>query len=216
MRRLLDASRVRFALCRLLGRSPASSLASCVSCPTIIRINQMSDVSLLISRRALRFDVENRPKTDAVYVFDTRGDGSVASRITKLKIDGFSGVNGDGSINLHGIGVHIMPSTSASAPDEAAPKPSLRLFLNNHRPTLGANGQPVDNHKTGANSTVEIFETTLGSDSMRHVKTFHNPLIRTPNRVAPVGPNSFLFSNDHYLKTGHQVSRTLCDAVSQC
>lgn len=163
----------------------------------------------LNSCRALKFDVEHRPKTDAVYVFDTRADGPVASRITKLRIDGFSGVHGDGTINLHGIGVHIMPSQSASTPDEAPPKPSLRLFLNNHRPTLDARGRPVDNNKTGANSTVEIFETTLGSDSMKHIKTFHDPLIRTPNRVAPAGPDSFLFTNDHFLKTGHYVSLDL-------
>ncbi len=135
-----------------------------------------------------------RPLDDAIYVLDTRGEGPYSSRLTKLKTPGFSGNNGDGTFNLHGINGIVVKGSGSSA--------TIRLFINNHRPTLGADGQPVDNYKTGQNSTVEIFETSPGSDSLKHIRTFADPLIRTPNRVAPAGPDSFVASNDHTFKTG--------------
>ncbi|UZJ56008.1 hypothetical protein CBS101457_005328 [Exobasidium rhododendri] len=129
------------------------------------------------------FDLINRPEDDYVAIFDTKGTGSVASRTTKIKPKGFTGSNGKGSYNLHAISVHLID-------DE-----TMRIFLVNHRP------QP-EPMKYGANSTIELFESKLGSSTMQHVKTFADPVIATPNNLAPTGPDSFVFSNDHYIKVG--------------
>ena len=129
------------------------------------------------------FDPDNRPEDDYLAILDTKATGSVASRTTKVKPEGFAGTNGMGSYNLHGMGVHMVDSET------------IRIFLINHRP------QP-DPHSNGANSTVELFETTLGDGAMRHIKTFADPAIFTPNNLVPTGPDSFVFSNDHYIKAG--------------
>jgi hypothetical protein len=63
-------------------------------------------------------------------------------------------------------------------------------------------GEPLDATVVGANSTIEQFQTKAGSDAMQHVQTYVNTLIRTPNRVAWVTENSFVFSNDHSNKVG--------------
>jgi hypothetical protein len=63
-------------------------------------------------------------------------------------------------------------------------------------------GDPLDAAKVGANSTVELFQTTAGSDTMRHVRTYTHEIIETPNRVAWVNDHAFVFSNDHSGKTG--------------
>lgn len=73
---------------------------------------------------------------------------------------------------------------------------TLRIFLINHRPQ-------ADPNTYGANSTIELFESTLGSDAMRHIKTYADEVIMTPNDLTPTGPDSFVFSNDHHIKVGH-------------
>jgi arylesterase/paraoxonase len=130
------------------------------------------------------FDLVNRPDTDYLAIYDTKGSGSAASRKTVIKPSNFKGTNGKGSYNLHGMGVHMI--------DEE----TLRIFLINHRPQ-------ADPHTNGANSTVELFESTLGSDTMRHIKTYADEVIMTPNDLTPTGPDSFVFSNDHHIKVGH-------------
>jgi arylesterase/paraoxonase len=132
---------------------------------------------------ANHFDLANRPDSDYLAIYDTKGSGSPASRKTIIKPENFKGTNGKGSYNLHGMGVHMID-------DE-----TLRIFLVNHRP------QP-EPHKNGANSTVELFEATLGESTMKHVKTFADEVISTPNDLTPTGPDSFVFSNDHYVKSG--------------
>lgn len=129
------------------------------------------------------FNLEKRPDSDYLAILDTKSTGSVASRTTIVKPQNFKGTNGKGSYNLHGIGIHVED-------DE-----TLRIFLINHRP------QP-NPHKNGANSTVELFESKLGSGSMRHIQTYADEVIFTPNDLTPTGPDSFVFSNDHSVKTG--------------
>lgn len=141
---------------------------------------------------------------DYVAIYDTRGSGSPSSRITKIKPENFPGIKGEGQFNLHSIGVEVLDSSSESSSE----KPTLRIFLNNHRPFLDSNtGKFLSGKEHGANSTVELFETTLGSDSMKFIRTYSNPLLVTPNMVAPVDGDSFLVTNDHGEKVG--LSRTL-------
>lgn len=131
---------------------------------------------------------------DYVAIYDTRGSGSPSSRITKVQPKDFSGTKGEGQYHLHSIGVEVV--------DFSSEKPTLRIFLNNHRPHLDPAGNELDGKTYGANSTVELFETTLGSDSMNHIRTYSSPLVVTPNMVAPVDADSFLVTNDHGEKLG--------------
>jgi arylesterase / paraoxonase len=103
-------------------------------------------------------------------------------------------------LNLHGFDVEVLePSTLA----DPSGKPVLELLLINHRPPLDpVTGAVLDATKVGANSTIELFETVLGETTMRHVKTWADPVIETPNNVAWVGGRNFVFTNDRSQKTG--------------
>lgn len=137
-------------------------------------------------------DVSGRPNTDYVAILDTKATGPIASKITTVKPTSYTG-----TLNLHGISVYEIPAKSAEL------KPTLRIFLNNHRPPIDPVTKTVlDATKVGANSTFELFETTLGEGRMRHIRTYVGEAIRTPNRPAAVGPDSFVFTNDHKTKTG--------------
>ncbi|KAF8971107.1 serum paraoxonase/arylesterase [Flammula alnicola] len=108
------------------------------------------------------------------------------SVVTRLKVNDFASTRG---LSLHGMDV---------VPSSADPS-ELFLYLVNHRAPLGAKAKNV-----GADSVIEIFKTTLGSNAMSHVKTVDDPVIITPNDVVG-GPDgkSFYFTNDHGAKVGH-------------
>ncbi|BGP40548.1 hypothetical protein JCM10449v2_004510 [Rhodotorula kratochvilovae] len=89
-------------------------------------------------------------------------------------------------IYVHGLALYRSPTNPSH----------LTLFLNSHRPPADRSLAPTQ----GADSVIEIFETTLGSDSARWIKTVRHPLVRTPNSVAAVGERQFYFSNDHRYK----------------
>lgn len=73
----------------------------------------------------------------------------------------------------------------------------LTIFINSHRPPKNRALAPTQ----GADSVIEIFETLIGTDEARYVKTVKSPHIRTPNNIAATGPRSFYVSNDHRYKT---------------
>lgn len=125
-------------------------------------------------------------------VLDTRGQGSVASRLKWLTPENFSGVKGDGSLNLHGFDIRASAHTD-----------DLRILLINHRPPFDpVTGEPLDATKVGANSTIEQFQTKARSDKMRHVRTYIDEHINTPNRVAWVTEDTFVFTNFMSDKVG--------------
>lgn len=136
-------------------------------------------------------------------ILDTRGPGSVESRLKWITAENFVGNQGDGTLNLHGFDVRADKHTDI-----------LRILLVNHRPPFDpVTGEPVDATKVGANSTIELFQTTAGSDTMRYIRTYANDVILTPNRVQWVNEDSFVFTNDKSSKTGfvslNQLSRNL-------
>ena len=133
-----------------------------------------------------------RGLTDRIAVLDTRGPGRLASRIKWLSIENFSGIKGDGTLNLHGFDIRADKHTDI-----------LRILLINHRPPFDpVTGAPLDASKVGANSTIEQFQTKAGTDKMRHVRTFVNEHIQTPNRVAWMSEDTFVFTNSHSAKVG--------------
>ena len=80
---------------------------------------------------------------------------------------------------------------------------NLRILLVNHRPPLDPmSGKTLDARVVGANSTIELFQTKAGSGTMKHIRTYADPLMQTPNGVAWVNDHAFLFSNDHTTKVG--------------
>jgi hypothetical protein len=81
---------------------------------------------------------------------------------------------------------------SASNPSE------LFIYAVNHRKPADPKSAPV----TGADSTIEIFKTTVGSTALTHLRTLRDPVILTPNDIvgSPDG-ESFFFTNDHATKT---------------
>ncbi|ORY84182.1 serum paraoxonase/arylesterase [Leucosporidium creatinivorum] len=89
------------------------------------------------------------------------------------------------NLYLHGLDIHREKGSDL-----------LTLFAISHRP-------PQDREtaaQEGANSVIEIFETTVGGKELKWVQTVEHELVRTPNSVAATGPRSFYFTNDHRRK----------------
>ncbi|TGO45073.1 hypothetical protein BOTNAR_0703g00020 [Botryotinia narcissicola] len=141
---------------------------------------------------ASRLNISGRGLADRIGILDTRGDGSLESRLQWMTTKNFSGNNGDGTFNLHGFDIRPEPKTGA-----------LRILLINHRPPIDPmTGAPLNTGTLGANSTIELFHTQVGSVSMKHIKTYADPAIHTPNKVAWVNDDEFVFTNDHSHKFG--------------
>jgi arylesterase/paraoxonase len=136
-------------------------------------------------------NASGRGLTDRVTVLDTRSPGSLASRMQSLIPHNFPGVNGDGTLNLHGLDIW------------EDSKQNLHILLINHRPPFDPiTGEPLDAAVVGANSTIELFEAAPGTHTMHHVRTYHHDSIQTPNRVAWISDEAFVFTNDHSSKVG--------------
>lgn len=141
-----------------------------------------------------RLNASGRGLTDRIAILDTRGTGRLASRIKWITPENFPGVNGDATLNLHGLDIRADKHTDM-----------LRILLVNHRPPVDpVTGEYLDATAVGANSTIEQFLTKAGTTTMRHIKTFNHPLIHTPNRVAWVTDASFVLTNDHSGKVGRR------------
>ncbi|KAF8849101.1 putative serum paraoxonase/arylesterase 2 [Acephala macrosclerotiorum] len=137
-------------------------------------------------------NASGRGMRDRIAVLDTRREGPVSSRLIWLNVLNFPGINGDGRFNLHGLDIRADKNTD-----------TLRILLVNHRPPLDpVTGEFLNAALVGANSTIEQFITKAGSSTMRHVRTYADPLIQTPNRVAWVNDHAFVFTNDHSGKVG--------------
>ncbi|TGO39589.1 hypothetical protein BHYA_0051g00300 [Botrytis hyacinthi] len=139
-----------------------------------------------------RLNISGRGVADRIGILDTRGEGSLESRLQWMTTENFSGNNGDGTFNLHGFDIRPDPKTG-----------TLRILLINHRPPFDPlTGTTLDAVTLGANSTIELFHTQVGSVSMKHIKTYADPAIQTPNQVAWVNDDDFVFTNDHSQKVG--------------
>ena len=111
--------------------------------------------------------------------------------VTRLTFSGFPTPQGYSS---HGL--DVVPS--ASNPNQ------LFVYAVNHR-------KPVRGPRklTGADSVVEIFEATIGGNTLTHLKTVESPVINTPNDIIGASDGrSFYFTNDHGVKVGF-VSRRM-------
>jgi hypothetical protein len=118
---------------------------------------------------------------DYVATYDSK-----TGNIKRLRFEGFTS---DRGYTAHGMDV----VTSKDDPE------TLFVYLVNHRPPPAGH----DIKEIGADSVIEIFRTTLGSDVLTHVKTVQDPAILTPNDIVGAADGqSFFVTNDHSSKTG--------------
>ncbi|KAK3995568.1 hypothetical protein QBC44DRAFT_19390 [Cladorrhinum sp. PSN332] len=105
--------------------------------------------------------------------------------------------NFEGPFITHGIDVIDDP--------ELPQGKAVYVFAINHlpNPDFGKADEPK------ARSQVEVFHHTIGSTSIRHVRSVWHPLIRTPNDLFARTPTSFYLTNDHFHRDG--LSRILED-----
>jgi hypothetical protein len=92
---------------------------------------------------------------------------------------------------------------------------TLRFRLVNHRPpTNNATFKPINAKKHGANSTIEVFDLTRGSNAFRYVKTITSDAVYTPNAIAATGDGGFLVTNDHTAKSMFLLLPLLLDTIA--
>ena len=109
--------------------------------------------------------------------------GSFEPRV--LKTPGFSGTAGDELINVAGF----------TGTDNADGR--IDILITNMRPSVDENGKLVDQYAHGGNTTIERFTTGAGMSEMKHVKTYADRGIATPNRVATMEDGTVYVTNDH-------------------
>lgn len=78
----------------------------------------------------------------------------------------------------------------------------IRLWIINHRPSISHSGSYTDQSKTGANSTIEVFEHVKGTSEMKFIRTITSKEIISPNDLAAVGNGGVLITNDLGSKVG--------------
>ncbi|KIV79805.1 hypothetical protein PV11_07350 [Exophiala sideris] len=134
-----------------------------------------------------RLNASGRALNDHIVAMDIdspRSEGGYTYRV--LETQGFSGIHGDRRI-------HVVGMTGSVCEDG-----ETQLWLINARPSVDSvTGELLDNAVVGGNSTIELFTTAPGSKTTKHVKTFANPQIATPNNVAVTKDGAFFFTNDH-------------------
>ncbi len=126
------------------------------------------------------FQEDKVPFDDYIATYDPATDA-----VTRLAFSGFPTSQGYGA---HGLDV---------VPSAADPR-ELFVYAINHRKPVHGQGKLV-----GADSVVEIFKTTVGGNTLAHMRTMESPIIDTPNDLvgSPDG-KSFYFTNDHGDKLG--------------
>ncbi|KAI8826693.1 uncharacterized protein EV422DRAFT_511105 [Fimicolochytrium jonesii] len=114
-----------------------------------------------------------------LYAKDTAGTGEQG--LTKLTIT-------PPLPSFHPHGMKILPKVDSTA---------IRLFVVNHRAQTPYNPDSLY-------SVVEVLEydPKVSTTTLKHIKTIEDPLIFTPNNVAPTSATSFYVSNDHGNRAG--------------
>ena len=126
--------------------------------------------------------MSGRSEKDAIVVLDIDSD-NFEPRV--LKTPGFAGTSGDGLINIAGF-------TGIYNPDG-----SMDILITNMRPSVDEDGKLLDQYVHGGNTTIERFRTGVGMSEMKHVKTYADQGIATPNRVAVMEDGTIYVTNDH-------------------
>lgn len=129
-----------------------------------------------------RINAAGRSEEDYIATYDPQ-----TSKITRLKILGY---HSDRGLSVYGMDV---------VPSSADPT-QLFVYVVNHRiPLLNRSAKDL-----GADSSIEIYRTTVGGSTLTHLKTVEDQVvITTPNDIVGSSDGqSFHFTNDHGFKTG--------------
>lgn len=111
--------------------------------------------------------VQNAP-ADTIQMYDTN-----TGKVTQINIPNLP-PHLNNALHLHGIEAWIDPKDHEK----------LTFFLNNHGLPKTATGELQDPRVVGADSTIEIFETRLGSSTWTHVKVkFQRTLKYSPSLI---------------------------------
>ncbi|KAF7557107.1 hypothetical protein G7Z17_g867 [Cylindrodendrum hubeiense] len=133
------------------------------------------------------FNLTGRSQRDSVVVLDIDKPVENGFQLRVLKTPGYTGTAGDGLLDVAGF-----------AGTDNIEKGTIELLLVNHRPSVDAEtGEFLDHSSVGGNSTIDLFETGPDATELKHVHTYANKYIATPNRVAAAGGDSFYITNDH-------------------
>jgi hypothetical protein len=85
----------------------------------------------------------------------------------------------DAGFNPHGFDLFV---------EQVGDERRATIFAISHRmPSAGA--------EEGADSVIEVFETTIGTSTFDHVRTLRDPFIVTPNSVVALSPSTFYVTN---------------------
>lgn len=136
-----------------------------------------------------RFNASGRSLTDAIIVLEIdkpKDDGSF--EYTVLSTPDFPGINNDGTLNLVGFTArNLLPAASEKGG-------GTEIYLVNARPSLDPLTGDILNKP---NMTLESFLLPTGSTELKHISTWHHPLIQTPNNIALDPSYGLFFTNDH-------------------
>lgn len=120
----------------------------------------------------------------ALQVDKPDGDGF---EVNTLKTPGFTGTYGDGLLTLCGF----------TAVEESVTG-RVELLVVNNRPSVDSEtGELLDQAITGANATIDLFETGAAATELKFIRSYADQRIATPNRVAAISSDKFYISNDH-------------------
>jgi WD40 repeat protein len=118
----------------------------------------------------------------AIYLDEPRKDGLF--RMHRIQPSGYTNAPGDGRLDLSAFDVEVLFDPNI-----------LRFWLLNHRPLFDSEGK-IDKTRTGANTTVDVYEYRKGEKKMSHLATSWSPSTHSPNKIAFMGANNFVISND--------------------
>ncbi|KAM0443962.1 hypothetical protein ACHAQK_002709 [Fusarium lateritium] len=133
-----------------------------------------------------RLNVTGRSERDAIVALDIDKPVGNGFEMRTLETPGFSGTHGDGLINV--VGFTGLENSAGG----------IDLMLVNLRPSADPeSGKFLDQVALGANTTIEHFTTGPAATEMKHVRTYADQGISTPNRVAVLDDKTFYITNDH-------------------
>ncbi|OLN81104.1 Serum paraoxonase/lactonase 3 [Colletotrichum chlorophyti] len=136
---------------------------------------------------AHHLNASGRSTRDAIIAMNIDSPKGDSYEFRTLATPGFSGTAGDGLLQLVGL-----TGIDAPAGDR------VELLLVNNRPSVDAvTGDLLDQASVGHNATIEVFETGPQATEMKHIRTFADGHISTPNNVAALSSEAFYITNDN-------------------
>jgi hypothetical protein len=124
----------------------------------------------------------------AIYIDEPRRDGLF--RMHRIQQTMYENAPGDSDLDLAGFDVEIVDLST------------IRFWLLNQRPPYAADGTMLDASKVGANTTIDVYDYNNREKTMKYVATGQSDALYSPNKIAWMGGNNFVVSNDRSAKVG--------------